>query len=311
MSETTPRFVDCHLHCALENFEAFHATFAEIGLCGAWNIRRVSPDRATEREFLDLLELTEKLAPGDVHTFYWPDWQQVSDRTFPKRCAAKIEEYHKTGIAGVKVWKNMGLGLKDPQGRLMMLDDERLNPIWEKLVELKLILIAHVADPANFWLPMDRSNPAYETLKARPEWHFGKPGLPSREKLFEARNRLHRRFKDLVIVNCHCGGYAQSLEQLCGWMDEMPNFHASIGARHIREEGEVVGAFLERHGDRITFETDLGMRKGRRPDFAWNREMYAKAIGRLVNLFGPFGGDVLARFARRNAERLIRGVREA
>ncbi|HUW59292.1 MAG TPA: amidohydrolase family protein [Planctomycetota bacterium] len=308
MYQSDVRFVDCHVHFQLEHLDDFVGSFDEIGLSGAWNIVH-DPSLhggATERDFFELLRLTRERADDTVHTFYWPPYGELTDPTFPKRCAKRIAELHKLGIVGVKVWKDLGLGLKDPDGRLMMLDDERLNPIWEKMVELKLILIAHVADPANFWLPMDESNPAYAFLKERPDWHFGKPGLPSREVLFEARDALHRRFPELVIVNCHCGGYAESLEQLGGWMDAMPNFHASIGWSHVKERGEPVRKFLDRHADRIMFETDLGMRRGRKVDRPWNRDAYAKAHGVLRDLFAPYGVDVFEKFAHLNAERLIR-----
>ena len=307
MSAGEVRFVDCHVHFLLEHFDDFVGSFRDVGLCGAWNIvyDRLAHARGADDELLALLETTRRRAEGVVHTFYWPPYEELTDPAFPKRCAKRIAELHKAGIAGVKVWKDMGLGLRDPRGKLVMLDDERLNPIWEKLLDLKLILIAHVADPAPFWLPLDESNPAYETLKARPEWHFGKPDLPSREQLFAARDRLHRRFPDLVIVNCHCGGYAESLDQLARWMDDMPNFYASLGRGHLKE-GDSVAALVERHSDRILFETDLGMIRGRKTDLPWNADMYANALDRMRATFRPFGAEVLAKFAHRSAERLLR-----
>jgi len=311
MSQPETRFVDCHCHFQLEHFDDFVGSFDELGLSGAWNIVHdpsVHPG-ATQQELLDLLETTRKRSSDIVHTFYWPQYKELTDPAFPKRCAGRIEELHKLGIVGIKVWKDMGLSLKDPEGKLMMLDDERLNPIWEKVIELHLMLVAHVADPATFWLPLNESNPAYEMLKRRPDWHFGKPGLPSREVLYEARNRLHRRFPELVIINCHCGGYAESLDQLGAWMDEMPNFYASIGRGHVKEQGESVGKFLESHADRIMFETDLGMRRGRKVDTPWNRDAYAKSHGFFRKLFAPFGAEVFEKFAHLNAERLIRQVK--
>jgi len=199
----------------------------------------------------------------------------------------------------------MGLGLKDPAGRLMMLDDERLDPVWEKMIDLKLILIAHVADPANCWLPFDETNPAFESLKRFPEWHFGKPGLPSREKLFEARNRLHRRYPELVILNCHFGGYAESCAQLSGWMDEMPNFFASMNPHHLKKGDAGFPALVAKHGNRITFEIDLGMKRGRKADLPWNQEMYDRVLAEACAMFKPCGAPALDAFARGNAERLM------
>lgn len=307
VSEDAVRFVDGHVHFALEHLHDFTGSFDEVRLCGAWNI--VHGSRARGDDLIRLIEATEKRTGGAVQSFFWPDWKGMAEAGWPKRCAGEIARLHKLGIAGVKVWKDLGLGVTDAAGGLVMLDDERLNPIWEKMVELRLILIAHVADPANFWLPLDESNPSYESLKRRPQWHFGKPGLPTREQLFEARDNLHRRFPDLTIVNCHCGGYAESLAQLCTWMDQMPNFHASLNPHHVRQDDPSVAVLLSKHGGRILFETDLGMRRGKKVDLPWNRNMYARAFGGVRELFAPFGRDVLEAFAHLNAERLIRGVR--
>lgn len=307
MSERETRFVDCHVHFQMEHFDDFVGSFDELGLRGAWNIAHdpgFYPD-ASQEEFLDLLKTTRERCPDTVHTFYWPNWKEVADETFPERCAKRIEELHKLGIVGVKVWKDMGLGLKDPAGKLMMLDDERLNPIWEKMVELGLILIAHVADPADFWGPLDESNPACETLKQHPEWHFGKQGLPSREQLYSARDNLHKRFGELVIVNCHCAGYVDTLEQLEEWMDAMPNFHASVGRGHVKQGGPSFAGFLNKHADRVMFETDLSMRRGRPVDTERNRSAYDAALNFFEGAFALFSDEVFEQFAHLNAERLI------
>jgi len=307
MSEEQAGFVDCHVHFLLEHFDAFVGSFEDIGLCGAWNIAHDPKDHGEGRdgEFAELLRVSQEREPGRVHTFYWPNYKGLVEPDFPARCARRIEELHALGIVGVKVWKDMGLGLKDPDGKLMMLDDERLNPIWETMVALKLILIAHVADPANFWLPMDESNPAFEALKKRPEWHFGKPGLPTREELYAARDRLHKRFPELVIVNCHCGGYVDTLDELEAWMDAMPNFYASVGRGHVKQGGASFARFLVKHADRVMFETDLGMRRGRPVDLPWNRDAYAKSLGFFRGVYALFDEEAFEQFSHGNAERLI------
>lgn len=310
---TEPRFIDAHVHFLAEHFDDFVGSFPDIGLKGCWNIVGARDEKAQfvpgmQGEVEAAIDAARAKAPGVVRTFYWPDYEQLTDPGFPRRCAERIGSLRARGIAGVKVWKDMGLGLKDPEGRMMMLDDERLNPIWEKMIALRLILIAHVADPAAFWLPLDEKNPAYESLKRFPEWHFGKPGFPSREKLFEARNRLHRRFPELVIVNCHFGGYAESCAQLSAWMDEMPNFHASLNPHHLKPGDAGFPALVARHGDRLMFETDLGMKRGRKTDLPWNKDMYDRALAVVRGMLKPCGAVALENFAHVNAERLIRNA---
>ncbi len=308
-----PMFIDTHVHFCLEHMNDYLGSFGDAGLAGVFNITQpeVHGDPDDVGELSRLITETDKLTGGASATFWWPDYKLCTDPDFPGKVAAKIGELAGDGLAGLKVWKDMGLGVKDPQGNLLMLDDERLNPIWEKLCELGMMLIAHVADPANFWLPMDETNPAYESLKKHPEWHFGKPGLPSRDELYEARGRFFDRWKDLVVLNCHFGGYAPDAATLSSWMDRWPKFHASIGARHFRDDDDTIGGLIEKHGDRITFETDLGMRPGKAADLPWNGEMYSAAFEKIGKVFAPFGDEALADFARGNAERLLAEVRSA
>jgi len=303
-----PLFIDSHVHFHLEHLEDFTAEFPSLGLSSAWNIVNDPSvhEGATWQEFHTLVE--KSLARAEpIQTFYWPNYTQLTDSSFVNSCVKRVRELAKRGILGLKVWKDMGLGVKDPQGKLMMLDDERLNPVWETLIKLRLILIAHVADPANYWLPFDETNPSYESLKRHPEWWFGKSGLPSREQLFEARNRLHHRYPELTILNCHFGGYAPDFTTLGKWMDEMPNFYVSLGAYHIKDQSDkTVAAFMEKHSNRITFETDLGIRRGRKSDAPWNKDYYDQALAALKKKFSPYGADAIEKFSRENALRLIR-----
>ncbi len=306
-----PEFMDTHVHFCLEHADSYIGAFEDVGLAGVFNITQpeVSGDPDDVGELPRLMAETDRLTGGASATFWWPNYKLCTDPDFPAKVAAKLSELAGEGLAGLKVWKDMGLGIRDPQGDLMMLDDERLNPIWEKLCELGLMLIAHVADPANFWLPMDETNPSFEMLKKFPEWHFGKPGLPSREELYAARERFLDRWSDLVVLNCHFGGYSPDAATLSGWMDRWPNFHASIGARHFRDDDETIPALIEAHGDRITFETDLGMRPGKAVDIPWNGEMYSTAFKRLAGIFAPAGEEALKSFAHGNAQRLLARIR--
>ena len=125
MARSKPRFVDCHVHFQLEHFDDFVGSFDQIGLCGAWNIVHdpgVHPG-ATEEEFVELLRTTREQEGSRIHTFYWPRYQELTDPTFPTRCAERIEQLHELGIVGVKVWKDMGLGLKGKMPKSLFFRD--------------------------------------------------------------------------------------------------------------------------------------------------------------------------------------------
>jgi hypothetical protein len=91
-------------------------------------------------------------------------------------------------------------------------------------------------------------------------------------------------------------------------MDEMPNFYASLNPRHVKQGDPGFPALVAKHGGRLMFETDLGMKRGRKVDQPWNKDAYARSLGLARELFAPCGPAALENFAHRNAERLIRNA---
>ena len=139
---------------------------------------------------------------------------------------------------GVKVWKNLGLHLRDARGELLLPDDERLTPTWAAAAALRAAGAIHVADPVAFFDPLDERNERLEELLEHPDWWFGDrerfPGSTRYARTLEAvvaaaRGDLHR---------CSCRCAAEDL----GWVDRMlgtyPNFLADIAAR-LAEFGRV------------------------------------------------------------------------
>jgi hypothetical protein len=51
------------------------------------------------------------------------------------------------GARGINIWNNLGLVLRDKSGKLLKVDDSRLDPIWQVCGELKIPVAIHVADP--------------------------------------------------------------------------------------------------------------------------------------------------------------------
>lgn len=102
---TGARSIDCHVHFQLEHFEDFTGEFEAVGLRGAWNIVNdpAVHEGATWKEFHALISKSLAHKPHPILTFYWPDYSQLADPDFPRKCARRIRELRKRGIAGLKV----------------------------------------------------------------------------------------------------------------------------------------------------------------------------------------------------------------
>ena len=73
---------------------------------------------------------------------------------------------------GLKIFKEFGLTIKNANGSLLAIDDERLDPIWDACAELNMPVLIHTADPAAFFEPIDQYNERWAELQNYPDWSF-------------------------------------------------------------------------------------------------------------------------------------------
>jgi predicted TIM-barrel fold metal-dependent hydrolase len=206
-----------------------------------------------------LIDQYEGQYPGRFYLFANVDWRRVNEPRFGERAAAQLEQSVKAGARGLKIFKHLGLGVKDAAGNLLSPDDSRLDPLWAKAGELNVPVLIHVADPAAFFQPLDRYNEAHLELKAHPDWHFYGPGIPGFEELMEAGIRLMARHPETVFITAHTGWYSENL-QFVGerMLDELPNMYTDFSARLrlLGRQPYSARKFFIKYQDRIVFGTD-------------------------------------------------------
>ena len=100
---------------------------------------------------------------------------------FRQHSISGLEDAKRLGAKGIKIWKNLGLRTKDEHGRVIPIDDPRIDSLWAKAGALGLPILIHVGDPAAFFDPIDRHNERYEELKQNPDWSFYGRQYPSLE----------------------------------------------------------------------------------------------------------------------------------
>ena len=66
---------------------------------------------------------------------------------------------------GLKEFKRLGLVLRDDHGKLIKIDDPKLDPVWKRCGELGMPVSIHVADPKAFWEPYNDKNERWEELR--------------------------------------------------------------------------------------------------------------------------------------------------
>ena len=200
---------------------------------------------------------------GMMYGFTWKDWQNDADYLVkaPDLLEAAVEK----GAHGVKIWKDLGLTVKDPEGNLVTIDDERFFPIWQRAQEIGCIVAFHTVDPVAFFEPWNEENERWEELELHPDWSFADRSVyPTRDDVLEQRNNVIRAFPNLRFQCVHGANYSEDLKIVDKWLGEMPNMFVDTSARlgeFGRQPAEEGKAFFEKHQDRLMFGTDRVFRK--------------------------------------------------
>lgn len=248
----------------------------------------------------------------------WSKWAEMGD-AFPEWAAGRLKVQKERGAEGLKIWKPLGLHVKDHMGQLVKVDDPRLSPLWQAAGELGLPTLVHIADPVAFFDPIDETNERWEELGEHPDWAFTSPPFPPFMEIVNGFAHVIARHPNTTFIGAHVGCYAENLEWVGALMDRCPNFYIDFSAR-IAELGRqpyTARRFFIQHADRILFGTDMG------PDVDVYRlyyrfletddEYFAYHTSPLPdqgrwNIYGlHLPDDVLEKVYRKNAERILFG----
>ncbi len=184
-------------------------------------------------------------------------WEKHGN-AFGEWAAKRLEAQVRRGAEGLKIWKQLGLNIRDAQGDRVPVDDPRLDPIWATAGALNIPVLVHVADPVAFFEPIDAANERFEELHAHPDWHFPSPPYPSFMTIMHQLARLIARHPDTRFIGAHVGCYAENLAWVGDLLDRCPNFYIDFSARIAELGRQPYSArdFFIKHQDRILFGTD-------------------------------------------------------
>ena len=193
-------------------------------------------------------------------------WSECHD--FGAVEAARLREAAAAGARGLKVWKLLGLRARDSAGRLVAVDDSRLDPLWAAAGALRLPVTIHVADPIAFFEPLDPSNERYEELLEHPDWHFwptrprGRPeadGFPPFDEILDGLEAVVAGHPGTTFIGAHVGCAPEDLARVGRMLAEYPNWHVDIAARIAELGRQPYSArdLILRWPDRFLFGTDV------------------------------------------------------
>ncbi len=173
-----------------------------------------------------------------------------------------LQRSFEAGAVGVKVWKEIGMALKDADSSYVMVDDDRFAPLFETLREHGRTLVAHIGEPLSCWLPLDQihvpGDLAYYSAHPAEHCHCRKD-VPFHQCHIQAMDRVLARYPGLRVVWCHLASLETDLEQISARLERYPNLAVDLAARvgHLQfQDSGLVREFFLRHQDRIIYGTD-------------------------------------------------------
>jgi predicted TIM-barrel fold metal-dependent hydrolase len=256
--------IDVHVH-VFKTDKAFQAMLERLNL-KLMNIL-VMDDTLPYRKELQpqIKDALALMHSSDGHVAFCTtfDPYKFNDPSFDADSIKQINRDFADGAVAVKIWKNIGMEIKNADGKFIMADDPKFEPIYKDIVEHGKTLMAHQAEPDVAWGPPDPSDPSWSYYQENPQWFlYNKPGFPSKQEILNARDHVLAENPKLRMVGVHLGSMEKSLDNIAAHFDHYPNFAVDMAARMeylMMAPPEKVRAFLIKYQDRVLYGTDLDL----------------------------------------------------
>jgi predicted TIM-barrel fold metal-dependent hydrolase len=187
-----------------------------------------------------------------------PGWEQAVER--------QLADALDAGAIAVKVWKDIGMQQRDADGRAVMIDDARFTPIFRMLEARGAVVLGHLGEPRNAWLPLAETtiNGDREYFKNHPQYHMATHAeWPTYEQQIAARDRMLDRHPKLRFVGVHLASLEWSVDRIAEFLNRYPNAAVDLAARlsHLQlqastDRDKVRGFFIQ-FQDRLLYATDI------------------------------------------------------
>lgn len=254
-------------HVHISNFDSTFIKQARADNFRLLTVNVNSPSKPVEEQQHVALQLV-KTFPGEifyatafsVKNFNSPGWQQQT--------LDYLKSSFRNGAIAVKVWKNIGMELKDSKGKFVMINNPAFDTIINFIEKNNITLIGHLGEPRNAWLPIDSMTVAGDKnyFAVHPQYHmYLHPEYPSYEDQINARDHMLEKHPNIRFVGAHLGSLEWNVDELAKRLDKFPNMAVDMAERisHFQYQAvtnrKKVHDFFIKYQDRLIYGTDEGI----------------------------------------------------
>jgi predicted TIM-barrel fold metal-dependent hydrolase len=251
---------DSHIH-----LNTLEPTFIKLAQKDNFRFLDIVDDRPFGLPMAGQEEIAEKdlkAYPGQMAfatTFSVAGW---NDADWAEKTIASLKHSFANGAKAVKIWKNIGMSLRDKDGHFVMVDDPRLDPVLDYLEKNHIPLIGHNGEPRDCWLPLDKMTFSQDYYGAHPEYHmYLHPDYPSYMDQINARDHMLKKHPNLQFIGAHLGSLEWSLDELGKRLDLYPNMRVDLSRMtnlqlHALRDWQKTRNFFLKYQDRLVYGTD-------------------------------------------------------
>ena len=186
------------------------------------------------------------------------DFNMIDHEDFHTKTVEIIKDAVSNGAIGLKVYKGLGLSVKDSKGIRVKVDDPRLSPIWNICGELNIPVLIHSGEPSPFFDPIDKYNERWLHARQKPSSFRPSDKYPSFKTVMDEQYNMFKNHPNTTFINAHMGWMANDLDKLGRHLDSLPNVYTEIGAviGELGRQPRRARKFFIDYQDRVMFGKD-------------------------------------------------------
>jgi predicted TIM-barrel fold metal-dependent hydrolase len=256
--------VDFHLHgralATAADYQKFIALMDQAGIGVICNM-----DGGHGKAF-DQAMLTGEPYRDRILHFARLDYEGINAPGWSEKAATELERCFRAGAHGLKIAKELGLTLRNPDGTYIQADDRRFDAIWELCARYNKPVMIHISDSYGRFLPIGPENERYEAGLWRhdTEGNYYGTGHPAMEVIEKARENIHAKHPQTRFVNAHIAMLYYDMDKVAALLDRFPNADVELSAtvQDLGRAPRLIRDFFIKYQDRILFGSDGNPARG-------------------------------------------------